>query len=133
MAIKQSGVSGVKKFRDNASMGRVVFLRPQATSVSLSGWSWREHGRSLGLLLFAMLVITALAFRASGSSFDYYPETCVGSWKNSENAQGKPTLESASYIPKLFNTTNCYTATETSFYELMHIRKPRSSINKHDL
>jgi len=90
MAIKKLGVFKVKRMQDNASMRSVVFLRTDVPKISFSGWSWREHGRSLGLLLAGMLAISAIAFTASGSSFDYYPDICLGSWTNPQNAQGRP-------------------------------------------
>lgn len=106
MATKESGAKKSRVVRDNASMNRVVFLRPETQPAHARSWLWFTHGRSLAFMLITILVISTLAFTVRGSSFDYYPDLCVGSWKNPENAQGRPTLQLTGASAKSFNQTN---------------------------
>jgi hypothetical protein len=108
MATKVSAAKKNRATRDNTSMRQVVFLRTEEKKSTSPTWTWSMafHGRPLAFLVVAIFAIASLALTASGTSFDYYPQTCVGSWMNPENAQGQPTLQRSIASLKQFSANN---------------------------
>lgn len=110
MAVKGSGIKKNRVVRDNASMGRVVFLRPEVASpprfLSRSFFSHIFHGRPIIFAIVALVAVISFSVTVRGSAFDYYPETCIGSWKSPENAQGKPNIRTNLASLKQFRLDN---------------------------
>lgn len=89
-------------------MESVVFLRPQPLPQASirSHFSFLFHGRPLVFMVIAILTIFSLSITVSGTSFDYYPTTCLGSWTNPENAQGKPNIKTNLASSRSFTMSN---------------------------
>lgn len=109
MVVKGSGIKKNRVVRDNASMGRVVFLRPEVVQprfLSRSFFSHIFHGRPIIFAIVALVAVISFSVTVRGSAFDYYPETCIGSWKSPENAQGKPSIRTNLASLKQFRLDN---------------------------
>lgn len=90
--------------------------RAKAEEASLAGQADRKKGFfssvlslfrvgpvELGIIL--IIIFLAYSFSARGSSFDFYPTNCLGSWESAANAQGAPENPFSSG-PDLFSREN---------------------------
>jgi len=65
----------------------------------------KKIARISAILIAVVVAIISYSFLVKASKFDFYPTSCLGTWENPENAEGKPSLK-PNALNEEFNSSN---------------------------